>query len=125
MKEAVKKFLELMSNQEDGKCLYKFFGGCWELAYPIFKKYAPKELQAYEDRLPEEFTYFNPQVEKILSTGDEKENWTAAVNYYNSRMASYANPQDVDFITDPTTGDDIPYVPNQSIDAKQYFGREE
>ncbi len=122
---AVKKFLELLTVQEKGECAYKFFGGYWELAYPIFKKYAPEELKKYENKLPEEFDYFNPRVAEILASGDEITDWRNAVNYCNNRMGSYANPTDVDYITDPETGDDIPYIPNQSIDAAQHFGRED
>lgn len=123
--DSVKTFLNLLIEQEDGSGLYKIFGGYWELAYPIMQNHAPEELKTYENMFPEDFEYFNPRVNEILTAGDEGKDWKNAVLYYNSRLDSHHTTQDVDYIPDPETGEDIPYLPNQSINVKQHFGRED
>lgn len=102
---------------EDMKGWYKYFGGYWELVYPIFKKYNPEELKEYEDLLNEEFTYFNPRVREILDTGEEHYNIMLAVKYFNNRLDNYAGVNDIHYIEADDSDDEIiPYIPNQALD---------
>lgn len=115
--ERAKQFLNQMTYQERGEGLYKYFGGYWEIVYPIFVEYAPKELKRYENTAMEEFMNFNPRVKELLDAGNEEKNWANAINYYNNRMA-YNNTHDTHIIEiddDKLKEDEddyIEYVPN-------------
>ena len=123
--KSCKKQLELwISNYlQNGERTHCFAGGYWELLYPLFEKYAPSELKYYEDLICDEFSYFNPRVKEILDLGNEEKNYRKAIKYLNSRI-SFSDYDEVHYIHDPESGEDIPYLPNYYIDINSHYGRE-
>lgn len=122
IKALSKSLLENWIAQETGEGLYKFTGGFWEVLYPILKKYQPELLRKYENLLGEEFNNFNEKVKEIYDSFDEEQNIINAINYMNEKMR-YSTANEIQLID---IGDDelLPYLPNQNIDSKQYWGRD-
>jgi len=123
VKKLANTLLDTWLKSENGEGLFRYAGGYWEVLLPILKKYAPDKLKRYENMLCEEFTYSNERVKELLDKGDEEKNIRNAVKYINHRIDSYCTPSEIHFIEDEN-GEIIPYMPNQSIDIDQYFGRD-
>lgn len=122
LKEKVKQLLNTWIQTEDGTGTFKLTGPYWEVLYPVLKKYEPELLQQYENKLYEVFEYFNEEVRTKVSTGDEEQDYINAINYMNAREQQYANNGDVHYVD--FNGDDYAYIPNESIDQNEHFGRE-
>lgn len=121
--DTVNSFLHTWLANERGQGEYKQVGGYWEVLYPIFIRVAPEKIKVYENLLGE-FEVFNPQVKKIFDEGSDLYNLIGALLYVKERQAGYALPGDVHLI-DLGNDEIIPYIPNQSIDAHDYWGRED
>lgn len=122
VKEKVKQLLKTWIETEDGTGNYKLTGPYWEVLYPILKKHEPQLLQQYENKLQEVFENFNEEVKVKVFSGDEELDYMNAINYMNMRERQYANNGDVHYVD--FDGDDYAYIPNQSIDQNEHFGRE-
>ena len=100
---------------------YKLLGGFWEVILPILRKYEPEKTKKYEN-LVGSFDYSNDEVKELFDYGDDLTNILAGLTYYNERVVGFATAEDPHYIT---IGEkDIAYIPNQSIDQEQHFGRE-
>lgn len=124
MRKKAEQLLDVWNNTEDGTGNYKLTGPYWEVLYPILKEYAAEKLAEYERKCGEKFDFFNSEVKRLVDSGDEEENFLNAINYMNGMENSFATPQTIHQVD---TADDriIPYIPNQNIDEKDYWGREE
>lgn len=89
------------------------------------EKYEPELLKEYSKLIGEEFDYFNDKVRELLTTGDELKDLENAIEYFQNRIGSYAGVNDIHHIEDEENDETIPYMPNQNIDSKVYFGRED
>lgn len=121
-KEKVKDLLENWLDQETGEGLFKFTGMFWEALHPLMQKHQPELLAKYSNLLGESFDYFNPKVKALCAGLTEEELLSKTLDYYSARLEySTANdPHILSFDED----DVVAYLPNQSIDQGQYFGRE-
>lgn len=116
LEKRVQQFFNIvLLDQERGTGLFRYFGGYWEVIYPILKKYDPQDLNEYEGLLCDQFTYFNPEVKELLDAGDEESNWALGINYFNARR-QYYSASDIHYIEPKDDEKDpIPYMPNQYV----------
>jgi len=124
LREKVEQLLSTWIQTEDGTGTFKLTGPYWEVLYPILEKHEPDLLKKYENKLQERFENFNEEVRAKVSSGDEGQDYINAINYMNERERQYANNSDVHYVDIDGDGDDYAYIPNESIDQSEHFGRE-
>lgn len=121
LKDRTKLYLLNLLETDENGTFYKQTGPYWETFYEVLKKYAPFQLDAYERRAGK-FTYFDERVRAEYDYKDDLLNFMAALAYQGMRYDTMQNPDEVHLI-ELGEEDDYAYMPNQSIDQDQYFGR--
>ncbi|HEX2868713.1 MAG TPA: hypothetical protein VHO03_16855 [Ignavibacteriales bacterium] len=119
--EKIKNLLNLWIATDNGQELYRFTGPYWEVLYPLMEQHAPKELGQYEN-IAGPFEVFNEDIKKKYESGNEDTDFRNTINYMNGRLYSTSST-DVHLI-DMGYDNIIAYLPNQEIDQKGYWGRE-
>ena len=122
-KEKCLQILDVWMQSEDGNGNYKLTGPYWEVLYPLLLKHAPEKLKQYESMLNDRFDYFDAEVKQAIDVGNEDQNYINAINYMNEMEDNFATTT---YIHEVDLGNDRikPYIPNQSIDENDYWGRE-
>lgn len=118
--------LDVWIKTDNGQGLFRYTGGFWEVLYPILKKEAPEKLKEYEN-IVGELDHFNPQIKEQFDYQSDLLNLLGALRYMNERADRFHSADEAHIIEiEDEDGDsiDIAYIPNQSIDQGQYFGRE-
>jgi hypothetical protein len=121
--EAVNSLLDTWLTNERGQGEYKQTGGFWEALHPILFKIAPQKAGKYENVVGG-FTEFDDKVKDLFDEGSDIYNVLGALLYIKERENSFATPQDIHQI-DLGNDEIMPYIPNQSINSKDFWGRED